>query len=237
MSVTPEEYNRKKQENWNRRSSREYFVVDRAFVDSDDFYNSYEYLLGSHRGLSLSETIETKTRSATPVHIFDAGCGEGTFLLGAKQKWQEKVTASGISAFPYHLDSPTSASAVNSGEICILQGSIDEYTQRDLHDVLTCVYAIMYLFDPLQALQNLYASLRIGGVGFIYPFRVQFENLWEDQILQEYLTEKYDFEWSAARVMSFTREHEKLEIPSEIASIEKRHSASSSWQTVYRLRG
>lgn len=228
MRFSPE-YIEKKAEQWARRSTNELYVVDRTRT-------SYEALLPLHRGRTLSETIESRTRARMPVSILDAGCGEGQFLLGSLDRWKSKVRLTGVTSYPYPLDSSGVRAKIDSGEVEILVGNLDDFKRREAFDLIVSVYVVMYLFDPLSVLSNLYESLKDGGVGFIHPFTLKFGDENEESKLNDYLKQKYRFEFSSDRSMSFTKNSDTLDLPVEVSSIEQRYSASTSWQTVYKLR-
>ncbi len=228
-------FSRDQEQSWRIQSTKQSYIVNRGLGSSQD---DYENNLTAFRGDSLCTTIEKKITAAAgrhPISIFDAGCGEGDFLLDAAQKWGRSVTLSGVSAYPYHEEKPDKREKIAANNITITIENLEKYQRQSVHDVIASVYALGYVFDPIGTLIRLYAALKPGGVAYIYPFSFRSQGKKDGEKLTTYLENRYGFDYQSPRSVAFEKTKEELRIPAVIADSEEETIIFDKVRAVYRF--
>lgn len=182
---------------------------------------------------SLSTHIEDRLEEEPQINILDIGCGRGIFLLDCKKKWDERVSTTGISSFPYdrvdysytkrNLDvavphDPTHETLIAAGVDYILgdaQGVATFYDNglTNKFDLVVSAYTFQYFADQLAGLKGAYSALKKGGTAFLTTSFLS--NIWradDGEELKRYLMEHYGFKFTSGFV-TFQKHRDLLHLP------------------------
>lgn len=89
-----------------------------------------------------------------PGRLLDVGCGNGVFLLRAKEAGWD---AQGIEP------DPRAAAAAQRAGLDVVAGTLDSCPDMGLFDVVTTSHVIEHVHDPLAFLRHIHGRLRPGG--------------------------------------------------------------------------
>lgn len=230
-------FEQERETTWEHHANNPAYIVDRGLNPGDFENDSYELQLGYFHGKSVSGTITEKIKSVNgerPIDILDAGCGVGNFLLDCSLQWGNNVSLSGVSAYPYHMLDDSHALALRRRGIDISVENIEKYDKEERFDLITSMYMMGYVFDPVATLTRLYAALRPGGIAYLYPFSILTETSDDEKSFDQYLETKYQFS-IANRHVAFEKRHQSLSVPVEITGTKTRFIFISGQQAVYRF--
>lgn len=91
---------------------------------------------------------------STPGRLLDVGCGNGVFLLRARDAgWQVE----GLEP------DPAAASAARWSGLTVTQGTLATFAPMEQFDVITASHVIEHVHDPRRFLEQIFALLRPGG--------------------------------------------------------------------------
>lgn len=119
------------------------------------------------------------------VNILDIGAGAGKFLSDCKNIWGDKVSSSGITAYPYEGGVAREA---NGNKIEIQTGDISNlaaFFQGRKFDVIVSVQTMDYLVDPWRALADAYGLLEDKATLLINEFPIRGRFVGEEGNLQK----------------------------------------------------
>ena len=148
------------QEAINKLYDKDYFLGE-GFDKSVQYKNEFEELsdkddLSDWDASTIKKLLQTDEQTSK---LLDIGCGMGLFLLKAKKIGFE---VEGIELSPF------AAEFVRSKGITVRDKSIyEEKLPENYYDAISMKEVIEHLPDPKVALQNIYDSLKPGGVLFM----------------------------------------------------------------------
>lgn len=139
----------------------ENYFLGEGFDKSVQYQKEFEELsnkidLSDWDTSTIKELLKTNTH---PPKLLDIGCGMGLFL------WKAKQTGFNVEGIEL---SPFAADFVRSKGISVRDKSIyEEKLPENHYDAISMKEVIEHLPDPKVALQNVYDSLKSGGVLFM----------------------------------------------------------------------
>lgn len=162
------------------------FAVDeQAFsrkYDPKRIFASYDIALpSSQEGLTVSDQIDLRVNKGYVVNVLDIGCGAGSFLLGKKRKYGNRIQAIGITAKDfsraYYYDDKqklTFHDVLNKFGVSVFEGDahnlfseLNKNCDRMDFDVVTAQGSLHYMGDPLCVVKQAYRLLRKKNLGYL----------------------------------------------------------------------
>jgi len=147
-----------------------------------------EYLdyLPTMKGQNFAEFLDVRITDLGHSSILDIGCGQAQVISELKQKYGNKLSATGLSAYDYRDETNEEINYI-SGDAHHLQS----YFKGQSFDAIVSVYALQHMADPLRVIKSAYRLLKKGGRGYFHfsplippllqgePF--QLENYWQER--------------------------------------------------------
>ncbi|WP_130617783.1 class I SAM-dependent methyltransferase [Dyella amyloliquefaciens] len=93
-----------------------------------------------------------------PGRLLDVGCGNGVFLLRARDAgWQVQ----GLEP------DPAAASAARAAGLDVVEGTLDTFQAPGSFDAVTSSHVIEHVHDPRDFVRKMFALLRVGGFAWL----------------------------------------------------------------------
>jgi ubiquinone/menaquinone biosynthesis C-methylase UbiE len=134
----------------------------------DTSFEEYVKVLGTFEGLNLKQSIERLIAEKGEINWLDLGCGKGNGLQ-LPLKFQNNVHRYGITAAEFRNTLEKTYHKLNATHI--IQGDahhLSDYFSQNKFDIVTSYFALEYMENQTQVLQELLKIMAPGGIAFLH---------------------------------------------------------------------